>query len=83
MADFFTSPHLADLVLAVLVLEVVVLGIRGGRASLSRFGPFLLSGACLALTLRAVLAGAAWPWVASGLLGAFAAHLWDLRGRAG
>ncbi len=83
MTALFTSPLLADLVLAVLALEAVVFALRGGQAALARVGPFLLSGACLTLALRAVLADAAWPWVASGLLGALVAHLWDLRGRAG
>lgn len=81
MADFFSSPRLADLVLAVLALEAVVFALRGGRRALARAGPFLLAGACLTLALRAVLASAAWPWVASGLLGALVAHLWDLRAR--
>jgi len=82
MTDLFASPRLADLVLAVLALEAVVFALRGGRDALARVGPFLLSGACLALALRAVLADAAWPWVASGLLGALLCHLWDLRARA-
>jgi len=86
MTDFFTSPRLADLILAVLALEAVVLGVRHARTghgpSLAEAGPFLLSGACLVLALRAVLAGAAWPWVAAGLTGVLVAHLWDLRGRA-
>lgn len=87
MSDFFASPHLADLILAVLALEAVVLAVRHGRTgrgpSLAEAGPFLLSGACLVLALRAVLAGASWPWVAGGLTSALVAHLWDLRGRAG
>lgn len=86
MADFFASPRLADLVLAVLLLEVVWLGVRRARTGrgpgLRSAAPFLLSGAALALTLRAVLTQAAWPWVASGLLVAFFMHLWDLRGRS-
>jgi len=87
MTDFFASPRLADLILAVLALEAVVLVVRhartGRRPSLAEAGPFLLSGACLVLALRAALAGAAWPWVAAGLVGALVAHLWDLWGRAG
>jgi hypothetical protein len=86
MADFFASPRLADLVLAVLLVEVVWLGARRARTSrgptLRRAAPFLLSGAALALTLRAVLAQAAWPWVASGLLCALVLHLWDLSERS-
>jgi len=81
MADLFASPRLADLVLAMLALEAVVFALRGGRTALARVGPSLLSGACLALALRAVMSGAAWPWVATGLLGALGAHLWDLRAR--
>jgi hypothetical protein len=87
MPDFFASPRLADLILAVLALEALVLAVRYARTgrgpSLAAAGPFLLSGACLVLALRAVLAGAAWPWVAGGLTGALVAHLWDLRGRVG
>ena len=83
MAPLFSSPAIADLVLAVLLLEGIALAVwrrRTGRGP--RPGavlPFLVAGGCLVLALRAVLAGAAWPWTAAALVGALAAHLWQLR----
>lgn len=86
MTDFFASPRLADVMLAVLAVEAVWLVVRRARTGrgpeFSRVAPFLLSGAALVIALRAVLAGAAWPWVAAGVIGAFCMHLWDLRQRS-
>lgn len=85
MTEFFASGRVAELILAMLVLEGVALGWwhrRTGRGiSLRAILPFLLAGAAFALALRAALTGAGWVWVALPLLGAFAAHLWDLAAR--
>lgn len=77
--------HLADLVLAVLVLEalgLVVFYQRTGRGMAPRDCVGLLgAGLALALALRCAMSGA-WPgWVALCLLGALVAHLDDLRRR--
>ncbi|UPY35632.1 hypothetical protein [Sediminicoccus sp. KRV36] len=85
MADFFASGRVADLILLVLLLEGVALGLyhsRTGRGvALAAVLPFLLAGAAFALSLRASLTGAGWPLVALPLIGALAAHLWDLATR--
>lgn len=85
MAEFFTSGRVADLILLVLLLEGVALWVHHGRTgrgiSLHAVLPFLLAGAAFALSLRAALTGAGWPWVAVPLIGALVAHLWDLVAR--
>ena len=81
MSGLFESTRIADLILAVLLLEGVVLGLlaRAGRGPAPRaFLPFLGAGVCLVLALRAVLAGADWPWLAGALLGALVLHGADL-----
>jgi hypothetical protein len=40
-----------------------------------------LPGVALVLALRFALTGAGWEWVALALVGAFAAHLFDLATR--
>ena len=81
----FVSGHAADLILVVLVLEGMILAWhhhRTGRGlALREVLPFLLAGAAFALSLRAALTGAGWMLVALPLMGALAAHLWDLRCR--
>lgn len=83
MERLFASGHVADLLLALLVLELAVLwwwrrrsgaGLAPGRAL-----PFLAAGAAFALALRAALTGAWWGWTALALAAAGAAHVWDLR----
>ena len=85
MADFFASGRVADLVLLVLALESALLlgwhrwtgrGLRP-RAVLG----LTLPGVALVLALRFALTGAGWEWVALALVGAFAAHLFDLATR--
>jgi hypothetical protein len=85
MERLFASGHVADLLVALLALELAVLwwwrrrsaaGLAPGRAL-----PFLLAGVAFALALRTALTGAWWGWTALALAGAGAAHLWDLRSR--
>ncbi len=72
--------HAADLILAILLLELI---------GLTRFAgwPFwpallrLLPGALMIVALRAALTGADWYWVALALLLSFPAHLADLAHR--
>ena len=84
-SEFFASGRVAELILLMLVIEAVALGLhhrRTGRGiSLRAVLPFLLAGAAFALSLRAALTGAGWPWVALPLIGALMAHLWDLAAR--
>ncbi len=82
MAGFFASGHVADLVLAVLLVEAVLLWAwhrRTGRglAPLALAG-LVLPGVAFALGLRAALSGAGWGWVAAALVAALATHLLDL-----
>lgn len=85
MRALFESGRVAELLLAILAVELVALwwwhrrtgtGIPPRRAL-----PFLAAGAAFALALRAALTGAGWAWVALGLAAAGVAHAWDLRSR--
>ena len=82
MDELFDSPRIADLILAVLLVEGLWLTWRfsrtGRRPGPRTFAPFLAAGACLVLALRAALTEASWPWMAAALAGAGAAHLVDL-----
>lgn len=81
MAALMTSGTIADIVIAVMIVEGLAL-----FALRSRFRDFraydvagmLGAGIFLVLALRATLTGAGWPWVAVFLTAAFAAHLLDL-----
>lgn len=85
MSSLFASGLAADLVLALLGLEAALLyscrRLAGIGPGLGPVAGSLLAGACLALALRAALMGAAWPWVATALGAALAAHLVDLHQR--
>ena len=87
MSELFHSGRVADLILAVLVVEAVVLELRHRRTGrgpgLRRALPVLLAGAFLALALRAALVDAAWPWMAAPLVAAGVTHLAGLMGDAG
>lgn len=80
MAALFASGRIADLILALLATEAVVLTFLR-RPPPGAVLPFLAAGACLALALRAALVGAWWGWIALPLAGAGAAHVLDLRNR--
>lgn len=81
LTAFFASGHAADLVLAVLAVEALILQ-RAGRGAID-VALLLLPGACMMLSLRAALIGASWPWIALPLAASFPVHLADLmrRGR--
>ncbi len=74
MSALFASGHAVDLVLAVLLLEAIVLIVRGRATMLIA----LLPGVFILLGLRAALTQAGWPWVAAALAASFPAHLADL-----
>ncbi|MEL6375342.1 MAG: hypothetical protein AAFR04_15400 [Pseudomonadota bacterium] len=81
-----SSGRIADLILALLALELLALAVyrwRGGlRLRMRDVVPNTLSGASLVLALRVALTdGPVWA-LAAWLLAAFAAHLTDLALRA-
>lgn len=82
MQEFFNSGAAAELILLVLLVEAAAITlhhrITGRGLALRDILPFLLAGAAFALSLRAALTGAGWHYVALPLLGALAAHGWDL-----
>lgn len=76
----FGRGHAADLILAIMLVELIGLTRFAGwplRQALLR----LLPGALMILALRAALTGADWYWVALALLLSFPAHLADLAHR--
>lgn len=85
MNQFFTSGLAVDLVLALMAGEAILLialhrwAARGPAPS--DWLANLASGFCLVLGVRAVIAGAPWPWLALALSGSLAAHLVDLKRR--
>lgn len=78
----FTSGRIIDLILVLVAAETVLLASAGRRLGYDRLwadvAPTLASGVLLLVTLRLVIAGSWWGWVASTLLLALAAHLVDL-----
>jgi len=82
---FFASGLAVDLVLALMVAEAVLLLALhryAGRGPVPRdWLANLVSGFCLLLGVRAVLAGAQWPLLALALIGSLIAHLTDLKQR--
>lgn len=79
LAAFFASGHAADVVIAVLALEAVLL-LRAGRARVEVL-LLLMPAVLMMLGLRAALVGAPWPWIALPLAASFPVHLADLRRR--
>ena len=79
MRWLFASGHAADLVLAVMVIELAWLIGRGWRPvdALLRLGP----GALMLIALRAALTGLDWQWIALPLALSFPVHLADLARR--
>jgi hypothetical protein len=85
ISTFFLSSRIADLVLAVMLVEAVVLLAWSLRtASTLRTANImsaLLPGFFLVLALRAALVQAEWFWIALALVGALITHLVDMRMR--
>lgn len=85
MTELFTSGRAADVVLALVVVELVALGVlhrRTGRGlALRDLLPTALSGAGLVLALRASLTSQPAFWVGFWLVVALAAHGVDLARR--
>ena len=82
MDELLLSRRLIEGVIAFTVLEGVALIVyhrtTGKGVAPRDFAANLLSGLCLMLALRAVLAGSGWAWTAGLLMGAGAAHAGDL-----
>lgn len=82
MSELFLSGRIADLVLVFMAVEAVALVVYNARTGRGMrpvdILPALLAGVCLVLTLRAVMVGAEWGWVAFSLTGALAAHVVDV-----
>jgi len=79
MNELFASGRAVDIVLAAMLIEVVVLTMRGRDAMTMIIA--VLPGAMILLGTRAALTGAAWPIVAAALAASFPLHLLDLRRR--
>ena len=82
MDELLLSRRLIEIVIAVTLLEGVALTvyhrISGKGVAPREFAANLVSGLCLMLALRGVLAGSGWGWTALLLLGAGLAHASDL-----
>ena len=85
MAGIFTSGQIADIILALVVLEAVALiaywRVTGRGIAAADLLPNLAAGACLLLALRTAITGAGWIWTAAFLAAALVAHLADLARR--
>lgn len=82
MTEFFSSGQVADVVLAVMIIEGILLTLaykRNGRGiSPTILWCGLAAGIGLVLALRAALTGASWHWIAAALSASFVAHICDV-----
>lgn len=82
----FKSGHAADIILAVMLLEGMVLALiyrRAGKGIAPMDLVFSLgAGVGLVLALRAALTDAHWVWIAAALMLSFAFHIGDMLRRA-
>lgn len=85
MAQLFTSGRIADILLAIIVIEAVAISAywrATGRGIAPRdLLPNLIAGAMLVLALRFALVGMDWTWIAGALAAAGAASVVDLKRR--
>jgi hypothetical protein len=85
MDELFQSPHVVDLILAVVVVELAILAWiwRRRRRGISPLAllPNLLAGVFLLLALRCALTGAPWFWLAGCLAASGIANAADIRQR--
>lgn len=83
MQELIGSGRVADVVLAVMALEAVVLlaFLRPRRAGLIGLLGNLAGGAALVLALRFALTGMDWQWIAGALLLSMSGHALDLATR--
>lgn len=82
MADLFATGRIADLILALMLLEAAVLvawlRATGRVGTIADLLPNLAAGACLVLAMRGALVSAPWPMIAAALAGALVSHLVDM-----
>jgi hypothetical protein len=82
MAALFESGRIADIALAVMALEALLLyWIVRHRRMAERYRALLANlaaGACLVIAVRLALVGAEWPWIAAALAASLVAHSTDL-----
>lgn len=85
MSDLFATGRIADLVLALMVVELVALGLwhrhRGRGITPLDLLPNVLAGVALVLALRAALTASGAVWIGVWLIVALVAHIADLRTR--
>ena len=85
ISTFFIDGRIADLVLAVMVVEAVLLVALSRRSASSISAVSIMSalfpGFFLVLALRAAFVHADWFWIALALIGALITHLIDMRMR--
>lgn len=83
MAAFLSSPHIADLMIGFLIVELLVLAAYRRRTGKGpAIGSFIYtwaSGLCLALALRLALDDGPWAAIVFFLTGALLVHIADLR----
>ncbi|PKU23656.1 hypothetical protein [Telmatospirillum siberiense] len=82
MSAFLASGQAVDCILAVLLVEILVVGLRrGGCGAGQRLISMIIAalpGGCLLLALKAALSGAGPMWVGIWLALSFPTHLADL-----
>lgn len=76
MAEFFSSGHAVDVVLAVLLVEALILKMRGNLWV--DVVALLLPAILMMVALRAALTGMDWTFIALPLAASFPVHLYDL-----
>jgi hypothetical protein len=80
-----TSGRIADIALAVMIVEAVLLyAYLKYREEAERFRSLLANlaaGGCLVVALKLALVGAAWQWIAVALAASLFAHAIDLWSR--
>lgn len=72
----FASGHAADIVLAALALEALLLRWRGWSSV--DLLTMLLPAGLIVLGLRAALVGADWPWISAPIALSFPVHIADV-----
>jgi hypothetical protein len=80
VSELYTCGTIADIVIAFLALEAIVLVFLLRRSpAFPRLVAGLAAGLCLVLALRAALTGSGWPSLATFLMLSFLAHAIELR----
>ena len=82
MESLFASGRIADIALAVMAAEAVIIYmVIAYQADVVRYRALfanLAAGACLVIAVRLALVGANWQWIAVALAASLLAHSTDL-----